>query len=423
MWLGRGVVTVPSLDGFLHALLAVQASPATGPSANAQRSGAGASASSASASLGLAPSPRPAPPTPAAVVPVALAAAPPPPAPAAAADLQPHGTDMDMALERFKAGASGFHGMIDMLVAATEKERQELEEARQQLQEDRRAFEEECRRVQNVLSDVEQVTLNVGGFKFTTSVSTLRNAPSPSLFNAMFSGRHNVVKDAEGCYFIDRDGRHFHDVLNFLRDGAFSCPSEATDFKYLLELRSEANYYGLTGLMQAIDRFPYGQIKVARTTALNMEDRSAKPCMVMVGWGWVDEASQSRGRFRGGCLLCVQLECVAPSQASCCSTRLRTCLHTWPPRPAPASARARPPWPACPCSWMYEDGQDEIVFSVDKPVQLLGVGLCGTEGGLTAELELYEVDAEVGAGAGAAGIWDHAHGKGGRCWVGGKGAG
>lgn len=65
-----------------------------------------------------------------------------------------------------------------------------------------------------MLSDSEQVTLNVGGYRFTTTVHTLRNAPAPSLFAAMFSGRHTVTKDASGCYFIDRDGRHFHDILN-----------------------------------------------------------------------------------------------------------------------------------------------------------------------------------------------------------------
>ena len=43
-------------------------------------------------------------------------------------------------------------------------------------------------------------------------------------------------------------------------------------------------------------------------------------------------------------------------------------------------------------SWMYEDGPDEIVFTVDQACQLLGVGLCGTEGGLTVELEVYEVE-------------------------------
>ena len=42
-------------------------------------------------------------------------------------------------------------------------------------------------------------------------------------------------------------------------------------------------------------------------------------------------------------------------------------------------------------SWMYEDGQDEVVLTVDRPCQLLGVGLCGTEGGLTVELDVYEV--------------------------------
>lgn len=49
-----------------------------------------------------------------------------------------------------------------------------------------------------------QITLNVGGFKFSTTVTTLRNAPDPSLFSAMFSGRHALRKDDQGCVFIDR---------------------------------------------------------------------------------------------------------------------------------------------------------------------------------------------------------------------------
>lgn len=64
-----------------------------------------------------------------------------------------------------------------------------------------------------------QVVLNVGGSRFTTTITTLRNAPSPSLFAAMFSGRHKLKQDADGSIFIDRDGRHFADVLNYLRDG------------------------------------------------------------------------------------------------------------------------------------------------------------------------------------------------------------
>ena len=50
---------------------------------------------------------------------------------------------------------------------------------------------------------------------------------------------------------------------------------------------------------------------------------------------------------------------------------------------------------------MYEDGQDEVVFTVDQACQLLGVGLCGTEGGLTVELDVYEVSVCVGGRGGA----------------------
>jgi hypothetical protein len=51
-----------------------------------------------------------------------------------------------------------------------------------------------------------QVILSVGGCKFTTTLSTLRNAPE-SLFNAMFSGRHELKTDDQGCFFIDRRAR------------------------------------------------------------------------------------------------------------------------------------------------------------------------------------------------------------------------
>lgn len=117
-----------------------------------------------------------------------------------------------------------------------------------------------------------------------------------------------------GCYFIDRDGRHFHQILNHLRDGQFNYPANSTDFRYLLELRAEAEYYGLTALVSQIDRYPYNMLKVVRATQINDSD-----------------------------------------------------------------------------NWMYEDSPDEVVFTVDKPCQLLGAGMCGTEGGMTVDLEVTEV--------------------------------
>ena len=41
-----------------------------------------------------------------------------------------------------------------------------------------------------------------------------------------------------------------------MQDGSFSYPPDGSDFKYLLELRAEAEYYGLTGLLEHIDRYP-----------------------------------------------------------------------------------------------------------------------------------------------------------------------
>jgi hypothetical protein len=34
----------------------------------------------------------------------------------------------------------------------------------------------------------------------------------------LFPGRYNLTPDAEGSYFIDRDGRYFDHILNYLRN-------------------------------------------------------------------------------------------------------------------------------------------------------------------------------------------------------------
>lgn len=61
----------------------------------------------------------------------------------------------------------------------------------------------------------EVVPLNIGGAHFTTRLSTLRRYED-TMLAAMFSGRHYIPTDAEGRYFIDRDGTHFGYVA-FLR--------------------------------------------------------------------------------------------------------------------------------------------------------------------------------------------------------------
>lgn len=52
------------------------------------------------------------------------------------------------------------------------------------------------------------VDLNVGGTKYSTSLSTL-TAVKSSMLAAMFSGRHELARDKKGNVFIDRDGSLF----------------------------------------------------------------------------------------------------------------------------------------------------------------------------------------------------------------------
>jgi rRNA processing protein Krr1/Pno1 len=95
------------------------------------------------------------------------------------------------------------------------------------------------------------VTLNVGGVHLAASLETLRRSEDRDAGNtlaAMFSGRKTAPhRDDDGRYFIDRDGRHFHHILNYIRDGSF--PVTPTDAERR-ELEREASFFGLTALAE-----------------------------------------------------------------------------------------------------------------------------------------------------------------------------
>lgn len=71
--------------------------------------------------------------------------------------------------------------------------------------------------------------------------------------SGMGSGRYELQADeTDGSYFIDRDGRHFHHVLNFLRGvESFECPTKPAE---LIELRKDALFYRLSGLVEIVDK-------------------------------------------------------------------------------------------------------------------------------------------------------------------------
>ncbi|TQE04603.1 hypothetical protein C1H46_009796 [Malus baccata] len=92
------------------------------------------------------------------------------------------------------------------------------------------------------------VLLNVGGKKFSTTFGTLTQRQPDSMLAAMFSGRHTLCQNKKGYVFIDRDGKHFRHILNWLRDGEIP-KFEASQYA---EIVKEAKYYQLLGLVDGI---------------------------------------------------------------------------------------------------------------------------------------------------------------------------
>uniref|UniRef100_W5LZR0 BTB/POZ domain-containing protein KCTD7 n=2 Tax=Lepisosteus oculatus TaxID=7918 RepID=W5LZR0_LEPOC len=93
----------------------------------------------------------------------------------------------------------------------------------------------------------EVVPLNVGGTYFTTRLSTLRRYDD-TMLAAMFSGRHHIPRDAEGRFFIDRDGAYFGDILNFLRAG------ELPQRDRVRSVHREAQYYSIGPLLESLEQ-------------------------------------------------------------------------------------------------------------------------------------------------------------------------
>jgi hypothetical protein len=90
-----------------------------------------------------------------------------------------------------------------------------------------------------------RVLLNVGGYQYETSVQTLRRIPY-TFFDAYFSGRYAQDVCADGSIFIDRDGKHFGQVLQYLRDGmvgAADLEASELDVGVFRSLKREFGFY------------------------------------------------------------------------------------------------------------------------------------------------------------------------------------
>ncbi|XP_053211147.1 BTB/POZ domain-containing adapter for CUL3-mediated RhoA degradation protein 2-like isoform X2 [Panonychus citri] len=90
----------------------------------------------------------------------------------------------------------------------------------------------------------EYVKLNVGGSLFQTTIFTLTRVDC--MLRAMFSGQLPVQKDQEGWVMIDRNGKHFAKILDFLRNNSVRLPDNADEVE---ELLTESIYYSIKELV------------------------------------------------------------------------------------------------------------------------------------------------------------------------------
>jgi len=90
----------------------------------------------------------------------------------------------------------------------------------------------------------QYVKLNVGGSLHYTTIGTLTKVQD-TMLQAMFSGRMEVLTDSEGWILIDRCGKHFGTILNYLRDGNVGLPPTPQEIE---EVNAEAKYYCISGL-------------------------------------------------------------------------------------------------------------------------------------------------------------------------------
>lgn len=97
----------------------------------------------------------------------------------------------------------------------------------------------------------DPVSLNVGGEIYTTTLDTLTRCRD-SMLGAMFTGQIPVLRDNRGNVFIDRDGKVFRYILNYLRTSTLDLPK---GFSEVALLRREADFFQIRPLLEEIHHY------------------------------------------------------------------------------------------------------------------------------------------------------------------------
>ncbi|XP_004712944.1 BTB/POZ domain-containing protein KCTD11 [Echinops telfairi] len=98
-----------------------------------------------------------------------------------------------------------------------------------------------------------------------------------AMFRAGTPMAPNLNPQGGGQYFIDRDGKAFRHILNFLRLGRLDLPQ---GYGETALLRAEADFYQIRPLLDALRDWETSQVTPAPTAALLHADVDASPRLV-----------------------------------------------------------------------------------------------------------------------------------------------
>ena len=93
------------------------------------------------------------------------------------------------------------------------------------------------------------IDLNVGGYFYSTTFETLKKEDN-MLIEMLETNTSLLCKDSKDRIFIDRDGKLFRYVLDYLRNKTVVLPDNFTE---RASLRREAEYYNLENMLKLID--------------------------------------------------------------------------------------------------------------------------------------------------------------------------
>eukprot|EP01126_Amoeba_proteus_P002200 TRINITY_DN10689_c0_g5_i10.p2 TRINITY_DN10689_c0_g5~~TRINITY_DN10689_c0_g5_i10.p2 ORF type:complete len:197 (-),score=37.93 TRINITY_DN10689_c0_g5_i10:703-1293(-) len=127
------------------------------------------------------------------------------------------------------------------------------------------------------------IKLDVGGTYYTTSRATLCSDPN-SVLAIMFSSAFFVpTKDPDtGRYVIDRDGKTFRYILNYLRDKTLLGPEE-DKLDFYLRLYLDARYFNLEELQRLIEDKMGSTYLRNMVSRLDQVHRPVEKCLLFEG--------------------------------------------------------------------------------------------------------------------------------------------